>query len=700
MGLRSKAVFPTALFILLIIFSSSSGAPPPARSDSATVREITLPDTVYYLPEIVVRADRTERPEQLRSEFVAYIELDGAATSRDIPSVLADAAGIRVKQYGGLGSYSAMSIRGSSSSQVQVYLDGVPLNDPYSGTANLADLAVGSIERIEIYRGNSPVSFGGSAIGGKINLIPERTLNNSTGMEIGAETGFGSFGTEKHALEMSSSLGPVSVRLNGGYTGSAGDFSFLDDNGTPETALDDETVNRLNNDFSRWNFSGMLGLDLPNIRRAAVNFDYFSRESGVCGIGSNQSSVARIERERRLTYMKLEPESIAGKRIQAEATIFHSITRERFDDPEGDIGLYAQRTDNSIISYGSSLRGTVMMPLIPLSTEIFIEGRREKYHPSEQLPVLREGPDRKRVSVTGAAAGHLSLFGDRVVLSGQYRTLWSENEFYQPPPLPYLPPIPQGKVETQAESPQGGVRIQLSDNLTLKGNAGRYVRMPTFFELFGNIGTVTGNSGLKPEQGTNRDAGLILNTGGWGPVRSLFLETGYFDNEITNLILFFPNSQRTVKPKNIGAVRIRGSELTISARLLSSLSISGNYTYMEAEDRSNIPYYNGNQLASTPAHEGSLKLSLDRRSWSASWNLHYIGPNFLDKANMQEVPGRRIHSLSFSLKDISGCFNITMEGRNLTGNQVRDIIGYPLPGRSFFITLDFNREGKNNETDN
>lgn len=700
MGLRSKAVFPAALFILLIICSSSSGAPPPEKSDPGD-GAASMPDTVYYLPEIVVRADRTERPEQLRSEFVAYIELDGTASSgRDIPSLLADAAGIRVRQYGGLGSYAAMSIRGSSSSQVQVYLDGVPLNDPYSGTANLADLAVGSIERIEIYRGKSPVSFGGSAIGGRINLIPERSLNRGQGIEVGAETGFGSFGMEKHALEMSSSLGPVSVRLNGGYTESAGDFSFLDDNGTPETAVDDETASRLNNDFSRWNFSGMLGLDLPGIRRAAVSFDYFSRESGVCGIGSNQSSVARIERERKLTYIKLEPEPLAGKSFQAEATIFHSSTRERFDDPEGDIALYPQRTDNRIISYGSSLRGTVMAPLIPLSTEIFIEGRREKYRPAEELPALREGPDRKRASVTAAAAGHLSMMGDRVVLSGQYRTLWSENEFYQPPPLPYLPPIPQGKVETRTESPQGGVRIRITDNLTLKGNAGRYVRMPTFFELFGNIGTVTGNSALEPEQGTNRDAGLILTTGRWGPVRSLFLEAGYFDNQITNLILFFPNSQRTVKPKNIGAARIRGAELTVSARLFSPLSISGNYTYMDAEDRSDIPYYKGNQLASTPAHEGSLKLSLERSGWGASWNLHYIGPNYLDKANMQEVPGRRIHSLSFSLKDISDCFNITLEGRNLTDNQVRDVIGYPLPGRSFFITLQFNREGKNNENDN
>jgi iron complex outermembrane receptor protein len=306
---------------------------------------------------------------------------------------------------------------------------------------------------------------------------------------------------------------------------------------------------------------------------------------------------------------------------------------------------------------------------------------------------VREGPDRKRSSLTSVAAGNLSLMDGRLIISGQYRNLWSENEFYEPAPLPYLPPTPAGKVTRSTESPQGGIRVRVNGNLTLKGNIGEYTRMPTFFELFGNIGTVSGNPALEPEKGINRDIGAVFTSGKFGPVSSLFAEGSYFDREVTNLILFFPNSQRTVKPKNIGAAVIRGLELTLSARVLSSLRVSGNYTWIDSSDDGEIPYYRGNQLASTPAHEGSLKLSLERRRWSAGYGLHYIGANYLDKANMQEVPARQLHSLSFSVKEVMDHFRFTLEGRNLTDNQIRDVIGYPLPGRSFYFTVEYILKG-------
>ncbi len=99
----------------------------------------------------------------------------------------------------------------------------------------------------------------------------------------------------------------------------------------------------------------------------------------------------------------------------------------------------------------------------------------------------------------------------------------------------------------------------------MKANAGRYYRMPTFLELFGNTGSVTGNSQLDAETGENRDVGVVLNFPRAGAFRSLFLEVSRFDNTAENLILFFPNSQYTVKPTNIGASRIRGWEVSAAA---------------------------------------------------------------------------------------------------------------------------------------
>jgi hypothetical protein len=60
---------------------------------------------------------------------------------------------------------------------------------------------------------------------------------------------------------------------------------------------------------------------------------------------------------------------------------------------------------------------------------------------------------------------------------------------------------------------------------------------------------------------------------------------------------------------------------------------------------------------------------------------------------MEEVPGRSIHGISISSAPFSGGLRATFEGRNLTDNRVSDVSGFPLPGRSFYLTIDFNSHG-------
>ena len=85
-----------------------------------------------------------------------------------------------------------------------------------------------------------------------------------------------------------------------------------------------------------------------------------------------------------------------------------------------------------------------------------------------------------------------------------------------------------------------------------------------------------------------------------GGRRRFFLETVYLTNEVENLILFFPNSQRTSRPANIGAAKIQGWECSFSTWIWSSFQLSANYTRLETKDTSEIPFYKGNQLPSGP----------------------------------------------------------------------------------------------------
>ncbi|MBN2071148.1 MAG: TonB-dependent receptor [Candidatus Krumholzibacteriota bacterium] len=653
----------------------------------------TLLDTLFWAPEIVVEGFHSTPGKEIfnRSGFVGLIELEkGKSAFEDAAGILSNTVGVRIKQYGGLGSFATMSIRGSSSTQVQVYIDGVPLNDAWSGMTDLADLSLEDIGRIEVYRGFSPTGFGASSVGGTVNLVPGtgRVGRDGEGANsMSASVAAGSFGARKYSAGADRQLSLLTLHLRAGYTESRGDFSFLDDNATPENPLDDANAIRENNDFTKLSLTGRMECKPAGFTSLSLNHSSVHREGGVPGIGANQSSRARLERQRRITWLRLKPLPVFSGSLHNDATIFYSSTRESFNDPAGEIDLTAAKTDNTIVSYGSNMKLKYFPPVLPLSIETFFEGRKERFHPVEHLPLYEEGPDRKRETLSCAASGDLSLLGDRIIFTYGHRWEWYANEFYDQPFFPWLPPTPQGRITGRNDSPGAGLRLMPFSFLTIKGNAGRYYRVPTFFEMFGNLGSVTGDASLTPETGFNRDIGIILSSERFAWIRDLFIEAIYLHNEIDDLILFFPNSQSTVKPENIGSATVRGVELSAAGSLPWPVRISGNYCWLESVDTGPIPYYNGNSLPGRPEHAASISLQYDAKWWGARWETNYTSPNFLDRANMKEAGARTIHNLNLVIRPPLGGVTFTIEGLNIGDEKTSDVAGFPLPGRSFYASV-------------
>jgi iron complex outermembrane receptor protein len=673
--------------------SADEGPPVSKKGDSGPpASKAGILDSLFWAPEILVEADRIGPEEDImsRSGFSAVVNLSSRRNRvEDAASILARSVGVRVRRYGGLGSFATMSIRGSSSSQVQFYLDGVPLNDPYSGVTDLNDISTGDLDRIEIYRGTSPTGFGGSSIGGTINLVTASHGGEGSGSWLEAHGSAGSFGTRRMTAAVRTPSGPLSLRLGGGYLESMGDFPFTDDNGTPVNPGDDTEALRLNSDFTRWNAAGRLGAAARGFNDLSLNFSIVSREGGIPGIGSNQSSTARSERERRIGYLKVKPSPLAGRKLHIDGTAFYSWTADRFDDPGGDIGLLRQSTDNRIISKGGNLRSRMFVSAARLSIEAFLEGRGESFQPRDLLPQPSAGPERTRETVTASASADLGLIGERLFVTGGLRREWSRSEFYEDPPFPWLPPVEQGPIARDETTPSAGFRAAPARWLTIKGNWGKHYRLPSFYEMFGNSGTVTGSPGLEPEKGTNRDVGIVCSGERlWKIARPRF-EAVYLHSEMEGLILFFQNSQYTVKPRNIGSATIRGFEFSASGLVAEFLRLSANYTRLDSKDTSPIPYYNGNELPGRPRDEANLSTEIFQRRWSVTWEFHYMGSNYLDRANLVPAGERKIHDLILVLRSPAHGISLSLEGQNLTDERIYDVIGFPLPGRSFFATIGY-----------
>ena len=89
----------------------------------------------------------------------------------DLASALARETGVQFAQSGGPGSAASLFLRGANSSQVLVLVDGVPLNAGVGGAATLGGIALDTVDRIEIARGNLSSLYGSAAIGGVVQVF-------------------------------------------------------------------------------------------------------------------------------------------------------------------------------------------------------------------------------------------------------------------------------------------------------------------------------------------------------------------------------------------------------------------------------------------------------------------------------------------------------------------------------------------------
>src|SRR6266566_8522413 len=138
-----------------------------ARARAAEERREELGEVVVTAPPA-----REAAPARDPTAFATVIDTSSAPTRVEtLAEALADTVGVQVRRFGGLGDFSTVSIRGSSAGQVQVYLDGVPLARASNEVVNLADLPLDAVERVEVYRGTTPLAFAQAGSGGIVNVV-------------------------------------------------------------------------------------------------------------------------------------------------------------------------------------------------------------------------------------------------------------------------------------------------------------------------------------------------------------------------------------------------------------------------------------------------------------------------------------------------------------------------------------------------
>lgn len=178
---------------------------------------------VFELAGVTVEAKRPDWESKLSPGTVTVIRpAEYKGEQKDLPDLLKMVPGVHVREVNGKGQYTVVTVRGSTAPQVGVFVDGVMTNLGGDAAVDISTIPVKNVERIEVYRGYIPARFGGTFIGGVINVVTKKP----TKANISAELGKASFGGKSASVEVVAPMKSGSLLFGVNYEKNKGDFPY------------------------------------------------------------------------------------------------------------------------------------------------------------------------------------------------------------------------------------------------------------------------------------------------------------------------------------------------------------------------------------------------------------------------------------------------------------------------------------------
>jgi iron complex outermembrane receptor protein len=679
-GTVAIAVVAPALALALALAGPARAQNPPtaaAAPGAAPALETVV--TARPEPAFVPREDRAATAS-------VVIPDDSPRAIDDVGSLLLEVPGVTVTRTGSLGAFSTLTLRGANPDEVRVYVDGVPLGIAAGGAVDLSTLPLGDVERVEVYRGTTPLAFGESALGGVVS-ITTRTPGTRRAL---ARAGMGSFGAAFGDLAAGGRIGRLRLYAGAHALSATGDYAYNNDMGTPLNPGDDVWGPRGNNDVTQADGVVRAALTLAGRRTLNLSLMGFGREQGLAGPGSKPTAFARFGTTRGIAIARYESRDDLGPGGRLATEIFASEQRDRLSDERDELGLGGPaRRRAATATQGAGARAS--RPFGDwLRSAIVLEGRRETWRPEDELAAIPVGlPARRLVGVGGAEVDvRVPVLDVNVIPSVRAE---ASSDLVSARDLAGVP-VPATPVERVLPVWRLGLVRPLGSVAAIKANVGRYGRIPSFLELYGNgTGRLLGNPGLAPERGINADMALWIDHRGERVVVSS--RTVVFGARVDDLIQWQSSAWGQARADNIASARVYGAEQELRIEPGRWFRVVGQLTYLVATDASDNAARRGKQVPFHPRYRGYLRPELLRVGLPGDLTLSlYVdgdlrGQTYADPANLQPFGTRLLLGAGASVAWMQGRLRLTASAANLTGSRIEDFGDWSLPGRSVYFAL-------------
>ncbi|MBL9018149.1 MAG: TonB-dependent receptor [Myxococcales bacterium] len=687
----TKLLYTSCAFVVL----ASAGAV--TRADDKEPVVTTGEETIFVIAPAPDHAARDRDRALGEAPFVTVLHPGDHAATASVADAVATSAGAIASSLGGLGAYQSISVRGAAPGHTAVLIDGVPLAKLAAVTTDLGRFPLDAFGEVRFYRGAVPVELGGAGIGGAVDLVT-KLGRGPRGERWTATAGVGSYGARHLRARYGDEHvgGQIESSTTIGYQGATGDYTYFDDNGTLLNKADDGFKTRGNNGFDQIDATSRIGA--PDAL-FGVGLRLAFKRQGLPGSTAQPADSARLS-----TFDGILDASIPAQLATWAGRIggFLLLERQKLRDPDGELGLGRAERSYTTIAMGvsSSMRRALGAQELALGAELRADGFTDRDDASEMEAV--DG-----VRAGGAAMASIDLhLAPQLVVTPALRldALYSEPTPISVGPTAGLAVPSRWDV---VPSPRVTALLTVTDDLAIKGSTGLYTRLPTLLEVFGNRGFILGAPDLKAERGPASDLGVVwapARAVGGGDIDRVLVQADVFASRAHDTIAFITTAGFVTRAANIGDTQAYGAELIASLRLARTLSLTASYTRLETEQMSSDVNLDGKPVPRRPNHVAYGRADAERRVLGRTGSVwidgSYQAQSFLDPASLGITPrrlligtGARVEvvrglAVALAVQNVADVRIAYLQLDRRTPTPLTDVAGFPLPGRSFYLSVD------------
>ena len=609
--------------------------------------------------------------------------IDGAQMKRRGVTDLTDAIhrlpGVNIRDYGGAGGMKTVSVRGFGTEHTGVVYDGIVLSDCQTGSIDLSRYSLDNMRSMALIVGDNADIFITAKAAASAASLHLNTLSvpvaDDTAWKLKAQVKTGSWGLVNPYLSVGKTLSQrFSFSVIGDFNHARNDYPFTIRNGilTSRERRDNSLMNSGHGEVN-------LKYRISPSNSLLAKIYYYDNDRRLPGPVVLYTSDSHETLHDRNFFSQLTWETSLPHNLQLRALAKFNWDSSKYHDIGASYpGGATQENYWQREAYAS---GSLLWQ--PLSGWAFDYSADYAYNSLNSNQIDNPRPWRHSLLQTIAARWKTS----HVMAMARLLLSVYDNEVHEG----------ESARDASRLSPSLSVSVQpWSGKLFfLRASYKNIFRMPTFNDTYYFR---LGSTQLRPETTDQLNIGLTWQapTLTWLPAATITLDT--YMNHIKDKIIAIPRTMYVWTMTNLDKARAFGVDATLDfifrpARRHDIL-LNASYSFQRVQPRTSPqnPDYN-KQVAYTPVHSGSFSLGYEN-PW-ANISLHAVGVSERFGINSNPPSSRIAGYVDFGLtlwRNISiGSHTLELRGDilNLFDKQYQVVARYPMPGRSWRLTVGF-----------